>query len=447
MNKTRWLASFAALWLGWAVSAGAQSDIFQPPIEYGAKAPNDRIARLENNIASGKSKLDWNAHNGYLSALLRELDVSETSQMLVFSKTSFQRERISPKTPRAIYFSDDVYVGWCQHGEVMEFAAIDPQQGATFYTVEQRESDKPKFTRQVDNCLLCHASSHTDNIPGLIVRSVHPDAGGFPILSTNTYRTTFRSPLRERWGGWYVTGTHGSQRHLGNMIVPNPKEPDQFDMEKGANLRDLHDLFDVAPYQTGLSDIVALMVLEHQTAVHNQITAANYQTRLALRDQSVLDQMDGKPAAQRSPGVQHRIDSAAESLLRCLLFSEETPLTDAVKGTSGFAKHFEAIGPRDEKGRSLRQFDLQRRMFKYPCSYLIYSEGFEALPPPVKDSVYRQLYEVLAGKNQNQVFAHLAAGDRRAIHEILNDTSVSWRQAVATYERGLPKTNFTRSGP
>ena len=309
--------------------------------------------------------LAWNAKDGYLSALLRELKVSETSQILVFSKTSFQRERISPKTPRAIYFSDDVYLGWCQHGEVMEIAAVDPQQGATFYTVDQHESDRPRFARQIDSCLQCHASSLTDNIPGLIVRSVYPDAAGFPILSTNTYRTTFRSPLHERWGGWYVTGTHGRQRHMGNMTVANPKEPNQFDAEPGANRRDLNDLVDLTPYRTGSSDIVALLVLEHQTAVQNQITSANYQTRLALRDQEVLDQMDGKPAAERSPGIQHRIDSAAESLVQCLLFVDEAPLTDPVQGTSGFAKLFEAIGPRDKKGRSLRDFDLHRRMFKY----------------------------------------------------------------------------------
>lgn len=313
----------------------------------------------------------------------------------------------------------------------MEVAAIDPRQGAIFYTLEQRSVDHPRLVRQNDSCLQCHASSLTENTPGLIVRSVFPDAAGLPILTTNTYRTTFRSPLAERWGGWYVTGTHGRQRHMGNMLVTNRGDPADFDRDQGANRRDLKSLVDTTPYRTGLSDIVALMVLEHQTAVQNQITLANYQTRLALRDQEILDQMDGKPAGKRSQSIQHRIDSAAEDLLKSVLFSEEASLTDPIEGTSGFAKHFASLGPRDSKGRSLRDFDLKRRMFRYPCSYLIYSEQFDALPQPCRDSVYGQLANVLAGRNSATAFAHLTDEDRRAIREILNDTKSDWKK-VAT---------------
>jgi hypothetical protein len=431
MRATTLHAGLIAILVCAPIAAKAQSDVFQPPINYGSGAANDPVARLQQKLESGKATLTWRAERGYLPALLRALNVSTTSQVLVFSKTSFQRDRISPKTPRAIYYSDDVYLGWCQLGEVMEVAAIDPGQGTMFYTLDQHASDHPRFTRQTDSCLQCHASSLTENIPGLIVRSVYPDGAGMPILTTNTYRTTFRSPLNERWGGWYVTGSHGRQRHMGNMIVLNPKEPDQFDRDKGANRLDLKGLVDTAPYQTGLSDIVALMVLEHQTAVQNQIVSSNYQTRLALRDQEVLDQLDGKPAAHPSPSIQHRIDSAAESLMQSLLFVDEAALTDPVEGTSGFTKYFATIGPRDKQGRSLRDLDLRRRMFKYPCSYLIYSAAFDALPPPAKDSVYRQLNDVLAGKNPSPAYAHLAADDRQAIREILNDTKPDWKKAAA----------------
>jgi hypothetical protein len=425
----RWCVVTVAIVLLGPATAIAQTDIFQPPIDYGSATVHDPAARLQHRLESGQASLSWNAENGYLSALLHEFNISETSQLLVFSKTSFQRDRISPKAPRAIYFSDDVYLGWCQRGEVMEIAAIDPRQGAIFYTLDQQSSKRPRLTRQNDSCLQCHASSLTENAPGLIVRSVFPDAAGFPILSTSTYQTTFRSPLSERWGGWYVTGTPGGQRHLGNMVATNRSDPAGVDRERGANRRDLKSLVDTAPYRTGLSDIVALMVFEHQTVVHNQITLANYQTRLALRDQEVLDQLDGKPAAQRSSSIQHRIDSAAEDLLRCLLFSEEAALTDPIEGTSGYAKYFSSLGPRDLKGRSLRDFDLHRRMFKWPCSYLIYSEQFEALPQPCKDSVYRQLADVLAEKDSAKAFAHLSNDDRRAIREILNDTKPDWKKA------------------
>ena len=249
-----------------------------------------------------------------------------------------------------------------------------------------------------------------------------PTAQGQLILSAGSFRTSDRSPLRERWGGWYVTGTHGRQRHLGNALFRDPVDLEKIDYESGANLTDLRSRVDLAAYRTPHSDIVALMVLEHQTPLHNQIAAANYRARLALREQEVLNKMLNSTSSELSPGIQRRLQRAGDDVLKGLLFVGETPLTDTVQGTSGFADYFARLGPRDRQGRSLRDFDLQRRLFKYPCSYLIYSDALNALPEQVLSHIFRRLWEIVTNQDHDEAFAHLTPEDRQAIHEILVDT-------------------------
>ena len=417
--------AFAAVFVTvawWSASASAQMDFDREPINYSTAPRTDPVAKLQAKLASGQAKLDFDERSGYLPALLRALNISETSQVLVFSKTSFQRERISPQQPRALYFSDDVYVGSVDQGEVLEISAVDPQLGAVFYTLAQQPSDKPVPVRQLDSCTQCHASSMTEGVPGHLVRSVYPDAHGQLILSAGSFRTSYQSPLRERWGGWYVTGTHGRQRHLGNALFRDPVDLEKLDYESGANLTDLRSRVDLAAYRTPHSDIVALMVLEHQTPLHTQITAANYRARLALREQEVLNKMLNSTSSELSPGIQRRLERAGDDVLKGLLLVGEAPLTDAVQGTAGFAEYFAGLGPRDRQGRSLRKFDLQRRLFKYPCSYLIYSDALNALPEPVKSHIFRRLWKIVTNQDDDETFAHLTRDDRRAIYEILVDT-------------------------
>ncbi len=403
-------------------SGFAQFDIEHEPINYLTAPLTDPISKLQKRINSEEVRLTVDDKRGYLASVLKTLNVSETSQMLVFSKTSFQRSRINPRTPRAIYFSDDVYVGWCVNGDVVEVTAVDPQLGAVFYSLDQDESDRPKFVRHTDTCTLCHASSVTQGIPGHLVRSVFPDSTGNPILSTSTYRTTWQSPLKERWGGWYVSGTHGRQRHMGNMIAKSAHEPEAFDPDAGANVTDLSKLINVEPYLTPHSDIVAFLVFEHQAPAHNALTLANYQTKLALRDEEILRKLDKEPDAPRTESIQRRIDHSADLVLKHFLFVNEALLTDRVQGTSGFAEQFAERGPRDKRGRSLRDFNLRTRIFQYPCSYLIYSAAFDGLPPELKEIVYRKLHDVLTGINQSSTYQHLSNEDRQAILEILLDT-------------------------
>jgi hypothetical protein len=415
------LQLLAAVLSAVAATSCPAADLERPPINYEKSTPNNAVSRLQQRLDDGKAALAYDDDFGYLPALLRELNVPKSSQMFVFSKTSLQRQRIGPKTPRAVYFNDEVYVGYCHLGDVLEISAVDPQLGTVFYTLDQKQPDRPRLKRETETCLICHGSSANQGFPGHLARSVYADAEGQPILSSGSFRVDQTTPLKQRWGGWYVTGTHGKQAHMGNLVVRDRKAPGEIDNPEGMNVTDLSARFTTAMYLTPHSDIVALMVLEHQTEMHNRITRAGMQTRIALFDESELNKALGRPNEPRSDLTTRRIKSACEPLVQYMLFSGETKLTEPVKGTTDFAREFAAIGARDGKP-SLRDFDLQTRLFKHPCSYLIYSEAFEQLPSPAKEYVYRRLWDVLSGKDTSAEFAHLSADDRKAIRDILLET-------------------------
>lgn len=412
--------------LAWALAVAPDltrgQDFEQAPILYSQSQPNNRVSRCFDAIASGERQLAFEEGTGYLRSLLAELEVPVSSQMLVFSKTSLQRHRITSKTPRAIYFSDDVYVGFCQDGEVLEISAVDEQLGTVYYTLDQEAAEQPALRRQTDNCLICHGSSQTKEIPGHLVRSVFADRSGMPILSAGTSRIDHTSPFEKRWGGWYVTGTHGEQKHLGNFIATGRSVPNEVDNSPGQNKKSLEEYLDTSKYLSPHSDIVALMVLEHQTDAHNFLTRASFLTRQATHYQQALNRELGEPEGHVWDSTKSRIKSACEPLVEYLLFSGEAELKGQVAGTSAFAAEFAARGPRDRQGRSLREFDLERRMFKYPCSYLVYSPSFAALPAEAREYVLRRMWEVLSGKEQSEKFAYLSADDRVAIREILRGT-------------------------
>ncbi|MDP6443594.1 MAG: hypothetical protein QGG36_19100 [Pirellulaceae bacterium] len=405
-----WLAS----WLVGLTASVATGQRYhnESPINYSDATADNCVTRLQAKIDSGKTVLQRDDALGYLPAVLKEFNVPASSQSLVFSKTSKQAVRISPRRPRAIYFNDDVYVGWVQRSNLMEVAAVDAKLGAVFYTLEHTPAKKPQFKRDGGSCLVCHATSQTGFVPGHVVFSVYTDSQGSPVAGTLFSSTNHTSPFQSRWGGWYVSGKHGKQRHLGNNTMRVFERADQFDREKGANLFDLSQLFDVKPYLTPHSDLVALMVLEHQAMVHNRITAAGYRGQIAGEAKS----------EQESELADLLLEEAIDQLVDSLLLASEAPLSERISGTSGFAKEFAAQGPVDSKGRSLRELDLERRLFRYPCSYLIYGEAFDGLPQSVRQQVYKQLWRTLSNDEPSGKFRHVSAADRRSIIEILRDT-------------------------
>ena len=406
----------------WQICSLQADDFDREPILYRDTAPTNPISKLQNDLKSGKKVLDYNDTRGYLASLLKALDVPQDSQTLVFSKTSLQRERISADSPRALYFNDDVYIGYCQNGEVLEISVADPKLGTVFYTLDQERAEKPAFTRQTDACLLCHGGSQTQSVPGHLMRSVFADADGQPLLASGSFRSDHTSPFEERFGGWYVTGDTGDQYHLGNKIFTKRQSYKDVDWSRGMNLKTLDRLIDTSPYLQNSSDVVALMVLTHQSEMHNRITRTNFLTRQALHYEEALNKGLGEPPGHRWPSTTARIKSACEPLLEYMLFSEELPLKSEVKGTSTFARTFADRGPRDRKGRSLRELDLKTRLFKYPCSYLIESDSFKQLPKEASDYIQKRLVEILNGKDRSDKFKHLSESDRKNILEILSDT-------------------------
>jgi hypothetical protein len=370
------------------------------PINYLSDTLNDPVAKLQQRVSRGDVKLAYEPVHGYLKSVLGALEIPVSSQTLVFSKTSFQFRKISPETPRALYFNDDVYVGQVHEGKALEIVSFDPMQGAIFYLLDEHQSMQPVFQRAELDCTQCHAAASTRGVPGVLLRSIYPNPTGTQATHSTSFITGQDSPFQERWGGWYVTGNVGHQFHMGNAVVQDKEHPEQLDRLAGLN-------FDTSAYLTRHSDVVAHLVLAHQTQMHNLITLTNYQTRLALHAGPITGE------------TRKQYEDPAEELLRYLLFANEAPLDDRVRGDSGFTEEFRSRGPRDARGRSLRDFDLHKRIFKYPCSYLIYSAAFDSLPAPAKDYIYHRLLEILTGVDQSHEFAKLTGKDRRAILEIL----------------------------
>ncbi|HET6251621.1 MAG TPA: hypothetical protein VFE47_28305 [Tepidisphaeraceae bacterium] len=405
-----------------ATAVIAQADSDDAPPGYITAQPHDPAARLQEQLDAGKTKLDYDARFGYLPALLKSLKIPTSSQGLVFSRTSFQRTLISPHNPRALYFNDDSYVGYVPGGSVVEVATMDPRLGTVFYTLDQHKSAKPKLVRQTYECMQCHQSGATNHVPGLLLRSVYPDLAGDPILTAGTFASNEQSPICQRWGGWYVTGKCGRQTHMGNVTCSDEEHPDKTDFAPTSNLTTLDKRVDRSAYLRDSSDAAALMVLAHQTHLHNLMTAANYEVQSALRDSDAMNAALHQPPGERSEGTMRRIHGACEPVVRAMLFCGEAKLSDPITGTTEFARDFAAPGPRDSLGRSLRDIDLTHRLFKYPCSYLIYSEQFDGLPAVAKQCIYRRLWQVLTGREDDPAFDCLAEADRNAVMQILRET-------------------------
>lgn len=401
------------MFLWGATAAAAPSGVSAPS----QPALDDWVARLQQKIDRGQVKLNYDDQHGWLASVLDQLHVPAGSQTLVFSKTSFQAPRISPSTPRAVYFNDDLYIGWVQGGTVLEIASIDPKNGLVFYTLPQKQAEHPRFVRETSACLQCHQPENTGNVPLLLMRSVYPDSDGQPILPAGTFVTTEQSPLNQRWGGWYADGklrTIG----MGNAVARDIQHPEQLT----GSMESLDRMFDVSPYLTPHSDAVALLVLAHQTHLHNLISQAAFETRQALKDDAAMRLVLHTDPGEHSDTYEIRLKSACEPVVEALLFAGEAPLGGEVCGSTDYARCFQSLGPRDSSGRSLRDLDLHTRLFKYPCSYLIYSEQFNSLPEVAKAYIYRRLWQILTGRDDNKAFANLSDDQRNAVYQILMAT-------------------------
>jgi hypothetical protein len=261
----------------------------------------------------------------------------------------------------------------------------------------------------------CHVSEVTLGVPGLAVGSVVIDADGIPYSSRPV---DHRTPIEARWGGWYVTGRTGSGQHEGNTFATDPDDPVLRIEEANLNLDSVADRFDTTGYLTPYSDVAALMVLEHQTHMTNLLIRTGWEFRVASHEGRTTRGIFSAPRAQADPVL----TSAVRTLVDYMLFIDEAPLMDAIVGSAGFEAVFAQRGPFDRQGRSLREIDLEGRLFRYPCSYMIYTAAFTALPADARDAIYRRLWHVLSGADPDSKYARLSHDDRRHIVDILRDT-------------------------
>lgn len=373
-----------------------------------------------------------------LQTLLQELQIPVASQMLVFSRTSLQRERISPATPRTIYFSDNVYLGWVPGG-LIEIASMDEQLGPVFYALDPRGRPlpgKPRFARPGD-CLRCHGGNFVRGIPGLFAPSVFPDSRGEPLFRHGGELVDHRTPFALRWGGWYVTGTHGTTLHRGNVVAGEAGGKLVVDHARGANITDLAKSISVDAYPAKTSDVVALMVFEHQMAVHNALTRAGFETRRMLAYQQNLQRELGKAVTDEPAydSVRRVIETQVQEVLDQLLFKDEASLpAGGIQGSAAFQQEFLRSARRTRAGVSLKDLDLTTRLFRHRCSYVIHTRSFQALPPVLKAGIIERLAQVLRPGAADARYAFWKPRKR-------NRSPRSWWKPT----RGLPRSGSAAS--
>lgn len=390
------LLSTVALGVSQQRRTGAfDQSINHPAIQYQTAESRTAVDRLNAKLRDGSAKLVFDEKTGYLKSVLDLLNVPVESQILVYTKTSLQAQHVRMDNPRAIYFNDDVAVGYVRGAGLIEIVAQDPVLGSVFYSIHQTPVPNTSLARD-SQCLRCHLSWDTLGVPGLTVLTT------FPRKSEDDYANggvvDHYRPIEERWGGWFVTGKKVPARHMGNfpLIMPKP-----IDTPPAARVS-LQGQLDLSGYLTPYSDIVALMVLDHQAHFSNLVTRATWEARL------------GEPM---------RVAEAAQTLADYILFVDEAKIDGGIEGSSGFAEKFVAAGPKDAKGRSLRELDLKTRLLKYPVSYMIYSEAFRNMPAAARNLVMGHIDGVLSGEISGPKYAHLTPQLRTEIREILKQTA------------------------
>ena len=383
-----------------------------PAIRYSSTPLHNPVAQANQKIQEGSLRLTFEGRSGFLRSALDALQIPVDSQLLVFSRASLQGKLVNEGNPRALFFNDRVALGWVRGGEIIEVATHDEAAGVVFYTLDQRTdpaAGSPQFKRAFE-CLGCHLNGDTLGVPGFLMFSTTRPAQSQEFSLPRP--VDHGDALSRRFGGWFVTGSTGSASHMGNDTAA-------LNGRATRELKSVEGLFDADGYRALSSDIVAHLVFTHQVGMANLLTRASWQARAA--DPSL------HPPFTASPGEEERIavmmSGVASEVVDYLLFIDESKLTDAVKGASGFAERFSSFGPRDRKGRSLYELDLNRRLMKYPCSYLIYSPAFDALPARAKEPIYKRLWDVLSGQEQSDRYrSALSLSDRQTIAEILRDT-------------------------
>jgi hypothetical protein len=403
-------------------------DTEYPLMHYERAPTHNAIARLQQRLAAGSVKLTYAAPRGYLDSLLAALAIDPSSQSLVYSKTSLQTGAITAATPRALYFDTDTYVGYVQGSGNLELGAMDSELGQVFYTLPNRDNTTAQLQRQTLTCLACHDTYEMmgGGVPRFLLMSSYVSIHGDQLTHEDNILTTDETPLDSRWGGWYVTGQTGKQVHVGNILVKDVQELVKLDSVRRGNIDTLDGLFDTKPYLTDKSDVVALLVLQHQVTVQNLLTRANFEARKALA-------AAGQKPGALSKKTREALHGDLDDLAKAMMFGDAAPYSDTIRGNSGFDVWFQKQGLRDSQGRSLRELDLKTRLLRYPLSYLVYTASFDELPDYARDYVFGKFAFVLRGRETSATYAFMSDADRRATLAILSATKPAFAQYLAKH--------------
>jgi len=389
------------------------------PIHYSESKPNNAVSELAKKEFKPKDV----AYNDldFLKSVLKELNVPVDSQLLVYSKTSLQKKRIFPRYPRALYFSDSTYVGYVPGGHV-EVITHDAELGLVFYLINpdrvnpDKAGSDPKFGYNVKrrkDCLSCHVSSKTRDVPGLFIRSVETDDQGEMDFKQESHFVDDETPLEDRWGGWYVTGNWSGISHMGNDFNGESK------LEK---LDSLKDKIEASRYLKDTSDIAALLVLEHQCKIHTILVESKMHYQRAIHLENALRLMGS--IDEKNSSSMRTAKRSTEEIVESLLFCHEAEIEGyGIEGDEAFEKAFTAQAKLSKSGKHLRKLRLYGRLFKYRCSYMIHSEAFLALPELIRKLTFQRIHEILTAESAPKGYEHLKSKEKKAILEILLETT------------------------
>lgn len=386
--------------------AATEYEVDDPRHDYWNRPLKDPFTLFKQELEAGRAQLAGGGEKEYLSALLTTLKIPASSQMLLFSTTSLQLSLISPRNPRALYFNEDVYVGFIPGGKI-EIVSLDPEAGGIFYIFAiPRPGEAPHIERST-RCMNCHSREDTGYVPGLVVKSVVPGPTGGSLQAFRLGISGHSIPYQDRFGGWYVTGKHSFTEHWGNLIgrfnegklQKQPIEPGQY--------------FSFDRYLTSTSDVLPQLVHEHQVGFANRVIEASYFTRETIAKSGTAPTQEQAKA----------LDEKARALTRYILFADEPALPKGgVEGDAAFKKDFLATRRAIPPGASLKDFDLSTRLFRYRCSYMIYSRVFQGLPEAMKQRVYRRIAQALDVQRPDAEYAYLPPTEKQAIRTILKGT-------------------------